>query len=150
MKVLDWGPKPFRCLNAWFTHPSFKSFFCTDKWNGYVIRGWEGYVIKEKIKLLKEDLKKWNKETFGDIGSSIEKYHQEIKILDTVDDVMGLDDGGITRRNELKALLYLEMKKKGSLLQQKSRSRWIRERDENTSFFHNCINRRSQMRSRAF
>lgn len=24
VKVQDWGPKPFKCLNAWFTHPNFK------------------------------------------------------------------------------------------------------------------------------
>lgn len=135
------GPKPFRFLNAWFTYPDFKSF-CSEKWSGYEVSGRGGYVLKEKIKLLKEDLKVWNKEIFGNIGNSIEKYRQELKILDTIDDVLGLEDMEIVRRNEIKALLFLEMKKKGSMVQQKSRSKWILEGDENTSFFHNCINRR--------
>lgn len=73
-----------------------------------MVRG-GGFVIKEKIKLLKEDLKTWNREIFGDIGTSIEKCRQEIKMLDTIDDVMGLDDSEIVKRNELKALLFLEM-----------------------------------------
>lgn len=45
VKAADWGPKPFRCVNAWFSHPSFKNF-CTEKWNEYEVTGWRGFVIK--------------------------------------------------------------------------------------------------------
>lgn len=68
-------------------------------------------------------MKRWNKDIFRDLGNSIKKYRQEIKILDTVDDALGLDNDEIVRRNELKAFLFLEMKKKGSLMQQKSRNK---------------------------
>ncbi|KAL8503366.1 hypothetical protein ACS0TY_022197 [Phlomoides rotata] len=35
------------------------------KWNSYDINGWGGYVLKEKLKKLKGDLKQWNNEVFG-------------------------------------------------------------------------------------
>ncbi|KAL8518744.1 hypothetical protein ACS0TY_009924 [Phlomoides rotata] len=63
-QVKDWGPKPFWFINCWIEHPNFKEFF-ENKWAGYKIEGWSGFVLKEKLKLLRQDLKKWNKEVFG-------------------------------------------------------------------------------------
>lgn len=73
VKVRDWGPKPFRSINAWHTHPSFKEFVC-NKWQSYRVLGWGSYVLKENFKLLKNDLKLWNKQTFGVLEDNIEKH----------------------------------------------------------------------------
>lgn len=51
-KSVDWGAKPFRFINAWLTHPDFKSFV-ENAWKGYNVSGWGGYVLKKKFKLLK-------------------------------------------------------------------------------------------------
>lgn len=63
VKVVDWGPKPFRFINAWCSHPEFKKFVEVS-WNSYKVEGWFGYRIKEKLKRLKDDLKKWNRDVF--------------------------------------------------------------------------------------
>ncbi|KAL8485331.1 hypothetical protein ACS0TY_027579 [Phlomoides rotata] len=55
-----WGPKPFRFINAWSSHEGFKEFI-TGRWSSYDIKGWGGFVLKEKFKRLKEDLKVWNR-----------------------------------------------------------------------------------------
>jgi exonuclease III len=60
----NWRPKPFRVINGWFDHPDFYSFVETC-WNGFVVRGKKAFVIKEKFRLLKECLRKWNREVFG-------------------------------------------------------------------------------------
>ncbi|KAL8507619.1 hypothetical protein ACS0TY_018234 [Phlomoides rotata] len=60
VKVRDWGPKPFRCINAWFSHPNFKQFV-SNKWVTYRVEGWGSFIVKEKLKLLKADLKEWNR-----------------------------------------------------------------------------------------
>lgn len=41
-------------------------------------------MFKEKLKLLKGELRKWNKEVFGDVDLSIEKIVEEMNILDGV------------------------------------------------------------------
>ncbi|KAL8533445.1 hypothetical protein ACS0TY_009725 [Phlomoides rotata] len=49
IKPKDWGPKSFRCLNAWLCHPNFRDFV-KDKWCSYSIDGWGSFVIKENLK----------------------------------------------------------------------------------------------------
>ncbi|KAL8464304.1 hypothetical protein ACS0TY_033995 [Phlomoides rotata] len=70
IKVKDSGPKPFRCINAWMSFLGFKDFI-RDKWNNYEVEGWGGYIIKEKFKKLKADLKMWNQDVFGFIEKRI-------------------------------------------------------------------------------
>jgi exonuclease III len=55
----DWGPKPFRFNNYWLNNPTFRKVVI-DAWGSIDVRGWKGYVMKEKMKLLKVPLKQWN------------------------------------------------------------------------------------------
>lgn len=56
-KNIDWGPKPFRFVNAWTTNPDFR-----DKVEGsWREGGWGSFVLKEKLKRLKEALKEWSR-----------------------------------------------------------------------------------------
>lgn len=48
----DWGPKPFRFINAWLTNPSFLEM-AESSWNKEGIRGWGCFEFKEKLKRLK-------------------------------------------------------------------------------------------------
>jgi hypothetical protein len=36
-------------------------------WSGYEFIGTPSFVLASKLKALKEDLKQWNKEVFGDV-----------------------------------------------------------------------------------
>jgi len=60
LKVLnkDWGPKPFRSLDVW--QKDNNMVFVGEKWNNYEIQGRGWYVMKEKLKKLKFDIKVWN------------------------------------------------------------------------------------------
>ncbi|KAL8461664.1 hypothetical protein ACS0TY_032954 [Phlomoides rotata] len=132
------GPKPFRVVNAWFTHPEFRSFV-ENKWNEYSIEGWGGFILKEK---LKEDLKEWNRSTFGNMEEKIEKHREEIWKLDAIDDTLGLEEQEIIQRNHESALLLSELQRKDSLLHQRARCNWLKNGDTNSRFFHCFINRR--------
>lgn len=39
-----------------------------DWWDGYPFSGSPSFVLASKLKALKEDLKVWNREVFGDAG----------------------------------------------------------------------------------
>ena len=58
-KCVDWGPKPFRILDCWLLDNSFK----------------KTVQVKEKIKRLKERLKVWNREQFGDTFKKYKKLN---------------------------------------------------------------------------
>lgn len=79
--VQDWGTKPFRVVNSWFMHMEFYKFV-EDKWRQLKVDGWDSYIVKEKLKRLKGELKSWNKNTFGDLNGNIDKAAMEIKQLD--------------------------------------------------------------------
>ncbi|GKV51288.1 hypothetical protein SLEP1_g57956 [Rubroshorea leprosula] len=64
--MVDWGPKPFRVLDAWQQHPDLKKTV-EDKWNELEVDGFVGYRCKQKLKLLKVFVKGWNQEVFGDM-----------------------------------------------------------------------------------
>ncbi|PNX65170.1 cysteine-rich receptor-like protein kinase [Trifolium pratense] len=52
----NWGPKPFRVNNCWLEHPEFK-LFVENTWKKLHITGKKAFVIKEKLKRLKEELR---------------------------------------------------------------------------------------------
>jgi exonuclease III len=52
----DWGPRPLRMLKCWTEVPDYQNFV-RDKWHSLQIDGWGGYVLKEKLKLIKGALR---------------------------------------------------------------------------------------------
>lgn len=58
------GPKPFRVLNCWFLDPKFAKFVDIS-WRSLVVRGRAVDILKEKLKKMKFELKRWNKDCFG-------------------------------------------------------------------------------------
>ncbi|KAL8557848.1 hypothetical protein ACS0TY_005085 [Phlomoides rotata] len=142
----DWGPRPFRFMNCWLEHPQFKAFF-QEKWKSYNIEGWAAYRLKEKLKLLKKDLRDWNKYTFGDIDHNIESKMKEIEVLDRIDDVMGLEEAEVIQRNKSTAELIRFGQWKERLLAQKAKARWLKDGDVNSSYFHGWINKNRKTNS---
>lgn len=120
----DWGPRPFRFFNRWLLHPEFKEFFI-QKCGSYNIEGWGGFVLKEKLKLLKADLKVWNREVFGNLETSIAQKTTYNKMLDIIDDSLGLEDHEIIKRNQISAELNWVLIWKDNLFYQKSKAKWV-------------------------
>ncbi|GAU13743.1 hypothetical protein TSUD_82520 [Trifolium subterraneum] len=85
----NWGPKPFRSINGWLEHPEFLSFVETS-WKSFEVQGKKAYVLKEKFKLLKECLRKWNKEVFGFLDLNIETTVKELNDIEAC--WMGVDE----------------------------------------------------------
>jgi hypothetical protein len=138
--ITNWGPKPFRVINGWLDHPEFLPFV-EKSWKSFDVRGKKAYVLKEKFRLLKESLRKWNKEVFGILDLNIENT---VKELNDIEGLLGGDevDVELTRREGLKKEFWSQLHFKESLLKQKSRMRWVKEGDSNSRFFHESIKSR--------
>ncbi|GKV30550.1 hypothetical protein SLEP1_g39351 [Rubroshorea leprosula] len=141
---MDWGPKPFRSLDCWLELKEFSSFV-QEKWNSYKVEGWEGFKLKEKFKLLKNDLKKWNKEVFGHIDRKLEEIRDEIKKLDDKAENGVISSSEIEQRQTCFQQFWEWCSRKDSLLFQKSRQKWLQEGDANSKFFHGCIAKRRKI-----
>ena len=59
-------------------------------WEGYSFMGSPSFVLAQKLKALKEDLKKWNKEEFGDLAFRKKCLLAEFMGLDAKEELLGL------------------------------------------------------------
>ncbi|MCH86627.1 LINE-1 reverse transcriptase like, partial [Trifolium medium] len=108
------------------------------------IEGWMGFVLKEKLKALKKFLRDWHKLEYGGSGARIEELVVEIRDLDMRGEEEGLSTQEVVSRKEKFRDLWKLLKNKEALMFQRSRSKWLKEGDANTKFFHGSVKSRSK------
>jgi len=136
--VRDWGPKPFRTIDAWLSEKGFGEMVKM-KWNSYPSRG-SGFIkIKEKLKWLKRDLKLWNKDVFGNLNTSKKRFLKEIEDIDCQDCSGIMTAEARSKRCELLSRLKEVDRKLDSLTCQKARASWLKNGDSCTRFYHSTL-----------
>ncbi|XP_050227685.1 uncharacterized protein LOC126677214 [Mercurialis annua] len=116
---IDWGPRPFRSINAWWDHPKFLDF---------VISAWHSISTSNqncslvfKLRDLRKTVKDWNTSVFGDLNSKAASIQLNIEKIESASDSRQLT------ADESHSL-------------GKARLNWNLLGDKNTSFFHLAAN----------
>ncbi|XP_028058283.1 uncharacterized protein LOC114262126 [Camellia sinensis] len=145
----DWGPRPFRFVNAWTLHPKFLPF--VEKWwREHQVEGWAGFRLFQKLKELKIALKQWNSEVFGNVNTKLKKVEDELHMNDLLVAERELEEAEKTRKREAKVEAGCLTRMVEWLWLQKSRLNWNFNGDKNTRYFHvlvKCRQRRNEINS---
>ncbi|GJW22019.1 reverse transcriptase domain, reverse transcriptase zinc-binding domain protein [Tanacetum coccineum] len=75
-KVVNFGPKPFRVFDIWFKERDVEDVVVRG-WNKPVATSIPHRIFRDKLKNVKEELKKWSKEKFGRFDREVESFKQE-------------------------------------------------------------------------
>lgn len=57
---IDWDPKLFKFNNEWFSSDSFVPFM-EEEWKNLNVESRGDFFLKEKLRLLKDKLRRWNR-----------------------------------------------------------------------------------------
>jgi len=105
------------------------------------------FVLKEKLKGLKAIIKEWNKEEYGGMEERVERLVEDIRGPDEKGEEEVLSSVEVESRKCKFKELWRLLKAKDALIAQRSKSRWLKEGDANTKFFHNCVKMRKSRNS---
>ena len=54
-------------------------------WESYLFQGSPSFILANKLKSLKLDLKRWNVEEFGNIGRRVQNLWKDLNVLEAIE-----------------------------------------------------------------
>jgi len=124
----------FKFMKMWISHPDCRNVI-EQAWNINVV-GCPMYILSQKLKMLKEKLKVWNKETFGDIHLQVKNATAQLDAIQAEINRDGHTD--MLMEQEKLAQINLEnvLNMEECFWQEKAKVKWHAEGDRNTAYFH--------------
>jgi len=139
----NWGPRPVRMLKCWQELSGYKQFV-KEKWQTLDVEGWGGFVLREKLKMIKTALKDWHTIHAKNVPGKIEALKNRLSVLDDQ-----VEDGGLSLEEMRKVThdIHSLSRISASINWQQARSRWLKDGDADSKFFHLLLSSRHRRNS---
>ncbi|XP_071739764.1 uncharacterized protein [Rutidosis leptorrhynchoides] len=137
-KSEDFGPKPFKLFDIWLDDKVAKKIII-DAWNVQVEGNRKDCVFQNKLKNVKDALRKRSKIKYGSIDIEIENAKKDALEWEKKAEESNLSSGERVEWVKSRNNLLQKYRVKAQMLKQKSRLKWAAEGDDNTRFFHSTI-----------
>lgn len=137
----NWGPRPLRMLKCWSDYLGYSNFV-REKWRSFDLQGWGGFVLRQKLKLLKNSLKEWHQQHSQNMEGKITEVKKRISYLDSKGETSALIEDEMKELHDLSANLHSMARINNSINWQKARMQWLQEGDANSKFFHGVMSYR--------
>ncbi|CAI0556305.1 unnamed protein product, partial [Linum tenue] len=142
--MIEWGfeerlHRYWKFENMWFLDESFIAN--TSEWWNCQPRGvGDLFLFGQRLRMLKEKIRKWNKEEFRKVDVRIAEILAEIKMLDGKEEDGPISVEDRSRRDTLKYDLDKVLLMEEVAWRQKSRENWLKVGDMNSRYFHGVVN----------
>ena len=127
---INWGPKPFRCQDAWLLHPQFKSFL-VEEWNNI-----PDAPLHTKLKMMKAPIRTWRRQKFDHMENRITDLEKVAHDLERKGETTILNNMERARLNAANNMLQTWLIRRERIWRQRARSYGFNMKDQNTKIFH--------------
>ncbi|MQM15348.1 hypothetical protein Taro_048289 [Colocasia esculenta] len=135
--VVAGGPKPFKFFNMWANHSEFMPI--VEKAWATQIRGTPLFVLCQKLRAMKNALKLWNRDEFGNI---FQKVATASDVLHKTQQALAADPSNercIVSEVQAREAYLSSLRMEADYAHQKAKQHWLTQTDDNTKFFYASI-----------
>lgn len=136
---------PFRFMKMWLLHEDCKRIV-SETWNSTVV-GNPMFVLANKLKALKDKLKDWNHNIFGNVHVLVKEVDDKLDGIQSFIDNHGMTDDLLEQQKTTQINLEDALNKEEALWQERVKSKWHLEGDRNTSYFHRLAKIKSKTKT---
>jgi hypothetical protein len=124
----------------WSLHETCKDII-SDSWNEVVV-GCPMYILNTKLKRLKDKLRTWNKEVFGNVHAYVNDAEMQLQEIQSQLQTEGYTDNLGTLEKTAQGNLDKALDRQEEFWREKARINWNLKGDRNTAFFQTSKNKK--------
>jgi hypothetical protein len=125
-------------LKCWRDVPGY-NLFVKEKRGSVNVDGWGGFILKEKLKVMKWALKEWHAAHAQNLSSMIDSLKVRLSTLDIKGEQDTLSEAEVEELHGVTTGIHSLSRLQASIYWQQSCSRWLKEGDANSKYFHSLL-----------